>query len=147
MSTETNKALMRRAIEEVYNQGKVALIDELGTPNYVHHMPPFPDFGSLEDYKRFFIAIRSAFPDLHITIEDLIAEGELVVLRYTWRGTNTGDFVLPTMRIPATGKQVTMMGITITRYAGGKAVEAWDLVDNLGFYQQLGLIPMPQAVG
>ncbi len=147
MSTEANKALMRRAVEEGWNHGNVALFDELGTPNYVHHMPPFPDFGSLEDYKRFGIAIRSAFPDVHLTIEDLIAEGELVVLRYTWRGTHTGDFVLPMMRIPATGKQVTMTGIVITRYAGGKAVEAWEQVDNLGFYQQLGLIPMPQPVG
>jgi predicted ester cyclase len=147
MTTETNKTLVRRAVEEGWNQGNVALIDELCTPNYIHHYPPFPDFGSSEDYKRFAIAVRSAYPDIHLTIEDLIAEGEQVVVRYMWRGTNTGDFVLPTMRIPATGKQVTVTGVTITRFAGGKAVEAWEYPDTLGLYQQLGLIQVPQAVG
>ncbi len=69
-----------------------------------------------------------------------------MVIRWTWRGTNTGDIVIP-MHIPATGKQVTVTGITISRFAGGKSVEDWHLADYLGLYQQLGLIPVPQPVG
>jgi predicted ester cyclase len=77
----------------------------------------------------------------------VIAEGELVVVRWTMRGTNTGELVSPTMHIPATGKQVTVTGIGIVRFAGGKGVELWNEQDSLGLYQQLGLIPVPQAVG
>jgi steroid delta-isomerase-like uncharacterized protein len=146
MSTETNKATLRRAIEEGWNQGNVALFDELFAPNFIHHDPDRPDFRTLEDYKRYVTETRSAFPDFHLTIEDLIAEGEQVVTRWMWRGTHTGGSVWP-MPIPATGKQVTVTGITILRFAGGKFVEDWHLVDHLGLFQQLGVIPAPQPVG
>ncbi len=142
MSTEENKATVRRYFEEVLNQGNLALVDELNAPNWVYHDPVVPDVRTREDYTQWFTAIRSAFPDFHVTIEDMIAEGDQVVVRYTWRGTNTGDFVTP-MPIPATGKQVTMTGITIVRFAGGKGVEVWNQGDSLGLFQQLGLIPVP----
>lgn len=142
MSTEENKATMRRAIEEGWNQGNVAVFDELSAPNWIYHDPGNLDVRTLEDYKRFVSQTRSAFPDLHFTIEDLVAEGDKVVMRGTFRGTNTGDIVAP-MPIPATGKQVTMTGISIARFAGGKAVEVWTQGDNLGLFQQLGLIPAP----
>ena len=147
MSTEENKALVRRVIEEGWNQGHVAVFDELSAPNWVYHDPGNPDVRTLEDYKRYVTEVRSAFPDFHSTIEDMIAEGEQVVARWTWRGTNTGDIVMPTMHIPATGKQVTVTGISIGRFAGGKGVELWIEMDTLGLFQQLGLIPMPQSVG
>jgi steroid delta-isomerase-like uncharacterized protein len=146
MSTETNKALVRRATEEGWNQGNLALIDELCAPDYVNHDPDRPDVRTHEDYKRWVTENRSAFPDFHLTIDDLVAEGEQVVVRWTMRGTNTGDIVRPT-HIPATGKQVTMTGIDITRFAGGKVVETWHQGDYLGLFQQLGLIPVPQPVG
>ncbi len=142
MSTEDNKALVRRAIEEVWNQGNVALADELYAPTVIYQNPGVADVRTLEDFKRFVTAFRSAFPDGHTTIEDLIAEGDQVVLRYTFRGTNTGDFVTP-MPLPATGKQVIMTGIAIARVTSGKAVEVLDMGDNLGLLQQLGLIPAP----
>jgi len=142
MSTEENKALVRRAIEEVWNQGNVALADELYAPNVHFRNPGVADLRTLEDLKRFVTAFRSAFPDGRTTIEDLIAEGDQAVLRYTFRGTNTGDFVTP-MPLPATGKQVIMTGIAIARLAGGKAVEVLDMSDNLGLLQQLGVIPLP----
>ncbi len=141
MSTEENKATVRRFTEEV-NQGNVAALDELCAPNWVYHDPDFPDVRTLEDYKRFATEARSAFPDFHTTIEDLIAEGDQVVVRFTWRGTNTGDIVTP-MHIPATGKQVSVTGINIVRFAGGKGVEVWSVGDSLGLFQQLGLIPAP----
>ncbi len=147
MSTETNKANVRRAFEEVLNQGKVAVLDELLAPNFIYHEPTRPDVRTLEDYKRYVTEIRSAFPDIHATIEDMIAEGEQVVVRYLWRGTNTGDIVTPTMRFPATGKQVIVTAIMIGRAVEGKAVEIWLQADSLGLFQQLGLIPVPQPVG
>ena len=140
MSTEENKALVRRAIEEVWNQGNVALVDELYSPNVVYQNPGVVDVHTREDFKRLVTALRGAFPDCHMTIEDIIAEGDRVVFRYTFRGTNTGDFVMP-MPLPATGKQVTMTGIAMDRLAGGKFVEVLDMGDNLGLLQQLGLIP------
>lgn len=141
MSTEENKATVRRFTEES-NQGNVAALDELCAPNWVYHDPSFPDVRTLADYKRFITETRSAFPDFHVTIEDVIAEGDKVVIRSTWRGTNSGDIVTP-MHIPATGKQVTVTGITIVRFAGGKGVEVWNQQDSLGVFQQLGLIPVP----
>ncbi len=147
MSIEGNKAALRRVFEEVWNQGKVALIDELFAPNFLYHAPEDPDVRTLEDYKRYITEHHSTFPDLHFTIEDIIAEGEQVVVRYTVHGTNTGDFVLPEMRIPATGKQGTVMGIYIARMASGKVVEVWEQMDTLGMFQQLGLIPVPEPVG
>ncbi len=147
MPTEDIMATVRRFFEEVLNQGKVALLDEQFAPNFLYHEPGRPDVRTLEDYKRYITETRSAFPDLHFTIEDVIAEGELVVTRWTLRGTNTGEIVMPTMRIPATGKQVTLTGIGIGRMVEGKMVELWNEQDNLGAFQQLGLIPVPQPVG
>ena len=146
MSTETNKALVRRAIEEGWNQGKLAIFDELGAPNFLYHDPTFPNVRTREDFKRYVTEVRSAYPDLHSTIEDMIAEGEQVVARITMYGTNTGDIVTP-MPIPATGKQFTMTSIGIFRFADGKVVESWFVSDDLGLLQQLGLIPVPQPVG
>jgi len=142
MSTEDNKANVRRWTEEGWNQGNGAVFDELAAPNWVFHDPARPDVRTLADYKRFFTESRNAFPDFHATIEDMIAEGDQVVARYTLRATHTGDFVTP-MHIPATGKQVTVTGIVIVRFAGGKGVEVWEQDDDLGFFQQLGLIPAP----
>ena len=142
MSTEENKAIVRRAIEEGWNQGHVAVFDELNARNFIYHDPGAPDVRTTEDYKRFAIESRNAFPDLHFTIEDLIAEGEQVVMRWTFRGTHTGELVTP-MPLPATGKQVTVPGITIVHLAGEKGVEAWSQEDTLGFLQQLGVVPTP----
>lgn len=147
MPTEDIMTTVRRFFEEVLNQGKVALLDELFAPTFLYHDPALPDVRTLEDYKRYITHTLSAFPDAHYTLEEVIAEGEMVVTRWTMRGTNTGDFVLPTMRIPATGKQFTLTGMSISRNVEGKTVELWDEQDNLGMFQQLGLIPVPQPVG
>ena len=81
--------------------------------------------------------VRSAFPDMQATIEDMIAEGDKVAVRYTGTGTHKGEL----MGIPATGKQIAVTGIEIIRIAGGKMVERWEAFDNLSFMQQLGVIP------
>jgi len=142
MSTEDNKATVRRAIEEGWNQGHVAVFDELNAPNFINHDPGAPGVHTKGDYKRWVTESLSAFPNLHITIDDQMAEEDQVTMRWTFRGTHTGDLVSP-MPLPATGKQVTVPGITIVRLAGGKAVEVWSQRDAFGFLQQLGVIPAP----
>ncbi len=147
MSIEDNKAAVRRFIEEVWNKGQLALIDEFFAPDIVIHAPSVPDEITREGYKYLATQNLSAFSDLYVTIEDMIAEGDKVVMRLTFRGTNTGDIVMPMMHLPATGKQVTQTGIIIVSIVGGKAVEVWTQWDDLGMFQQLGLIPMPEPVG
>jgi steroid delta-isomerase-like uncharacterized protein len=137
MLVEENKAVTRRVTEEIWNQGNMALLDELFAPNYVNHDPTNPEVRDLERFKQYVVSVRTAFPDLNITINDLIAEGDKVVTRWTGRGTQKGEFG----KIPATGKQVTITGITISRIADGKIVESWWSSDDLGLFQQLGLIP------
>lgn len=145
MSTEDNKAMARRFIEEGWNQGNVAVFDELCTPDWIYHDPAQPQIHTLEDYKQVVTEGRRVYPDIHLTIEDMIVEGDQVAVRYTVRGTNTGDIVTPSMPmpIPATCKQVTTSGISINRIAEGKAIETWNQADNLGALQQFGLIPAP----
>jgi steroid delta-isomerase-like uncharacterized protein len=147
MSTEDNKATIRRLIEEGWNQGKIAVFDELCAFDWIHHDPTQPHVRTLEDYKHYVTERRRAFPDLHLRMEDMIAVGDQVILRWMWHGTHTGDLLTLMMRLPATGKQVTVTGITIFRMAFGKVVETWNQSDRLGLYQQLGLIPVPQPVG
>jgi steroid delta-isomerase-like uncharacterized protein len=130
MSTEDNKALVRRLFEEVLNQGNFAVFDELYAPDFIFHEPAFPQVRTREDDKRWLIESRSAYPDFHLTIEDLIAEGDQVVVRFTSRGPH-----------PATGKQITVTGIFIARFANDQFVEIWHQADWLGLRQQLGLIP------
>ena len=137
MSTEQNKALLHRIFDE-WNKHNLAGIDELCAPDYVAHgaLPPgfSPDRASLGQLR---IALWTAFPDMHIVVEDLIAEGDKVAARVTLRGTHQGDF----MGIPPTGKQVRVPGIEIDRIEDDKFVETRANLDVLGFLQQLGAIP------
>jgi steroid delta-isomerase-like uncharacterized protein len=135
MSTEENKVLMRRAYD-VLNQKHLAFLDEVKAPDLVVHSASTTVQG-LEAFKQLLSPFFTAFPDDRFTVEDLIAEGDTVVVRNSFRGTHTGNF----MGIPPTGKQVTWTGITITRFANGKAVELWSNADALGVMQQLGVIP------
>jgi len=138
MSTERNRANTLRFYDEVWNKGDLSVIDELYASDAVaDFLPPgFPT--GTAGLKQFVMVYRTAFPDTHFTIEDLIAEADSVVTRWTATGTQAG----PLMNIPPTGKQVTVQGISITRYAAnGKAVQAWTSFDQLGMLQQLGVIP------
>jgi len=140
MSTKENKALVRRLIEEFWNQGHFAFDESSYAPNCIFHDPSLPQVRTPKDYEQWATHISNAFPDFHFTIEDIIAEGDKVMTRWTVRGTHTG--VLATlMPLPATGKQVTVMGMTISHLAGGKFVEFWNLWDIMGLMQQLGVMP------
>ena len=135
MSTEDNKALTRRAYEAL-NQRNWAAFAELVTPDFVLHNASMTIQG-LEAYKQFLSMYHAAFPDANVTIEDMIAEGDTVVVRQTFSGTHTGEL----MGILPTGKQISGTGIQITRIANGKAVEQWFNGDDLGLVQQLGMVP------
>jgi len=136
MSTEDNKAVVRRFYEEVMNQKKRAVLDEVFDLNVVDHFAPPGTPGGLEGARQTLGMFLTAFPDLHFTVEDLIAEGDKVVARATLSGTQQGTF----MGIPATGKRMTITGIDINRFVGGKSVEHWVEMDRLGLMQQLGVI-------
>lgn len=144
MSVEENKTIVRRYAEEAFGKGNVAVSDELLSPNYVHHtlLPGItPD---REGRKQLASMLRTAFPDLHVTIEDMATEGGKVAARWTCSGTHKGEY----MGIAPTGKQVMWTGMSIHRIEGGKIAESWDEVDNLGMMQQLGAVPTPgQSVG
>lgn len=140
MSTENNKANVRRGYEAV-NQKNLAVFDELLTPDIVFHIASTTMQG-LEAYKQFLAMLFTAFPDLQFTIEDMIAEGDFVVVRHTTRGTHQGNF----RGIPPTGKQVSGTGMFIDRIVNGKAVEQWMNGDDLGLLQQLGVVPTPEQV-
>lgn len=138
MVTEDNKALVRRFIEEVFNGGNLAAIDEFLAPSEVDHtLPPGlpPDRSGTEQGIRMFL---QAFPDLHITIDEMIADGDKVVIRYTSRGRQRGPFWV----IPPLGREITVPSYLTCRIAAGKIVEMWGLDDQLGTLQQLGVIPM-----
>jgi steroid delta-isomerase-like uncharacterized protein len=137
--SEQNKMIARRAFEEVQSQGNLALVDEPVVSDYLGHTPLGEIYGP-EGAKRFFSTFRGAFPDLQVTVEDQIAEGDTVVTRWTARGIHEGEF----QTIPPTGRQMTMTGITIFRIANGKLVEGWTNADTLGMLQQLGAAPAPR---
>jgi len=139
MSTEANKTSVRRFYDEVFNKKNRAAIDEFIDPNQVDHAAPPGTPGGLAGAKQTIGMYLTAFPDLHFTVEDMIAEGDKLVARLTVRGTQQGAF----MGIPPTGKHVTVSAIDISRMAGGKSVEHWIEMDTLGMMQQLGVIPAP----
>ena len=126
VSTAANKALVRRYWDEVVNPGNLDLIDELYAPNFVLHAPDGDVYGP-DGVRRQLAAYRAAFPDLAVTLEDLLAEGDKVVRRFTLRGTHRGPF----LGVPVSGRRVELGGIAIDRVAGGLLVESWVQVDGL----------------
>ena len=145
MSTEANKAIARRFLEEVFGQGKLAVADEIVAPDHVDHgpgalpgMPPGP-----EGSKMLVMGYRNAFPDIHFTIDEQIAEGDKVVTRWTGHATHQGELA----GIPATGKSATVTGMGVDRIVNGKIVESWGIFDQFGMMQQLGVIPAAIQAG
>jgi steroid delta-isomerase-like uncharacterized protein len=140
MSTEENKAIVRQMVEEIFNQGDMSRADELLAPDFVEHeelppgIPPGP-----EAPKQMFTMLHTAFPDFKATINDIIAEGDKVVVYMTWTGTQRGEF----MGIPPTGKSISIGVLDILRIAGGQVAEHWGLMDRMAMMEQLGVIPAP----
>jgi predicted ester cyclase len=142
MSTEEIKALESRVFGE-FNKGRaayMAAIDEMFATNFVHHGGAGREISGLKDYKQFINEMFNAFPDLHFTIDDMVAEGDKIVTRFTWTGTNKGEY----MGRPPTNRKVTTWAILIRRVVGGKFVESWERLDTLSWMQQLGIVPTPK---
>jgi predicted ester cyclase len=135
VSTIENKAFARRLVQEVFHGNDLSRIDPWFTPDIVAHDPGVTYQGR-ERLRQGIAHFRSAFPDLRITIDDLLAEGDRVVLRYTGRGSHQGEF----RGIAPTGKPFTYTGILIWRFVDGQVAEHWAQPDLLGLFQQLGVI-------
>ena len=136
--SEGNKNTVRRLFEEVWNKVNLQVTDDLFTPNYAHHDASTPDVGrGPESEKKRATLYRTAFPDLRLTVEDIIAEGETVVARWSCRGTHKGDL----NGIAPTGKHVNITGISIARFTNGKMSEGFVNWDALSLMQQLGVVP------
>jgi steroid delta-isomerase-like uncharacterized protein len=137
--SETNKSVIRAFIEEVINQSRFKRADDLVKQDFIE-LDPLP---GQQQGRAGLVAVleqmRSAFPDIHWTILEMVSEGETVVTRFQWTGTHRGPF----LGIPATSKNVTVHGVVIDHLEAGKLAESRILMDTLSLMQQLGVIPAP----
>src|SRR5262249_11774479 len=131
----------RRAVEEAFNRGNLAVLDELVAPDFVNRSAPHALTNDRQGYRRFVEMYRSAFPDLQVAIDEQTADGDQVTTRWTARGTRRGE----RMGIPPTGRQVTMTGVNVDRVVGGKVVESSSSSNVLALMQQLGVVPTSEA--
>jgi steroid delta-isomerase-like uncharacterized protein len=143
MSTEQNKALLRRIFDLGLNLNKPGVFDELIAPDCKFYDPPLGMQPNREGFRQILAKFREAFPDLNVTIEDEFADGDYVIQRISATGTHKGELE----GIPPTGKKVKINAIHIWRFAKGKAVENWVQMDALGLMQQLGVVPVPGHSG
>lgn len=140
-SPEENMTIIRRWLEEGWSRGNLAVADQLIDPSFVVHGAGGQVVQSgPEGVKQLVSAWRTGFPDGHMIIDDLFAEGDKVVIRMTWVGTHNGQFD----NIAPTGRQVSVTSIGIDRVVNGKIVEGWGEVDMLGLYQQIGAVTLPR---
>ena len=140
MSIETNKQLVRRVFEEGINQGNLAVYDEIVAPNYVNHNFPTPAPGA-EGFKQVLGMFLAGFPDLQVTLEEILAEGDKVATRGYFTGTQRGEF----NGIPATDKEAKVAYSDVWRVEDDQLVENWVQMDMMGLLQQLGVIPAPEG--
>jgi steroid delta-isomerase-like uncharacterized protein len=141
---DANKARVQRFYDEVFNAHNIAMIDSFCTPDFVDHNPDPPHTGQgIEDLKATFTDFFTGFPDIHVTVNFMIAQGDTVMAHVTMAGTNSGAMG----SMPATNKQVSINGIDIISLKDGKAVERWGIFDNVKMMEQLGVMPPPGAAG
>jgi len=136
-TTEENKAQFRRTFEEMFNQGNLAVADDLIAPDFLNHEAPPGNNRGPESARQLVAWLRSAFPDLHYTIEELVAEGDTVAGRVTMSGTHHGPF----QGIAPTGRSFQQAQVHFVRFRNGKGIEHRAVRDDLGLMQQLGVIP------
>lgn len=144
ISIEDKKALSRRLYEEVFGKGNLSAADEILAESCVSHGPGSPPQIGAEAIKRQALALRSAMPDLWMTLEDQVADGDRVASRWTGRGTHTGVLPMPSGPVQPTGAAIEIAEIRIDRYASGQIVESWFIPDRFTLWQQMGLIPRPE---
>jgi len=135
MSTTENKLLASRVWEEIWHQGNLDRIDDLFAPDFVRH-DPGRELHGWEENRQFISSLRAAFPDLRFTVDDQIAEGDKVCVRYRFQATHAGPF----QGMPATGKRIAYSGILIYRVEGARIAEQWTEFDLLGLLRQIGAL-------
>jgi steroid delta-isomerase-like uncharacterized protein len=135
---ENNAEVLRRAFEEIMQRGNVDAIDECLASSFAGHDTAGGTFGR-EEFRQGVLAMLAAFSDRQVEIADQLVEGDKVATRWQATGVHAGDF----NGIPATGRQVSLVGISIDRLAGGKIVESWEVTDDAGLLRQLGVLPVP----
>ena len=143
MSTAENKTIVRRFLEDGFNAGNFAVFDEMLAPDFVNHDPANPTVRDRDGLKQYWAALRAGFPDQHTVAEELLADGDKVVKRATFRGTHSGTF----NGLPPTGQRVTIALISIYRIVDGRITAIWWGYDNLSVLQQLGVVPQAEPVG
>ena len=143
MSAEDNTVIARRYWDEVWRTGNVAIVDEIFAPDNSFHAPSMTTaLRGTEIQKQGYTRWRTAFPDFRATIEDIFAEGDKVVVRWTLHGTHRGNIEIASIgTIPTTGKHVSIAGMDIFHFMGGKIVEFWRYWSELQLLQQLGAVP------
>jgi predicted ester cyclase len=144
MITQENEAKVRAFYEEAVNRGNLSAIDNLVAPiEIAHYSGGLVGQNTPDLVKQWVVDLRSAFPDIHVTIEELMSVGDKVINRVTYHGTHNGVLIDATWGlISPTGKRIEWMAIAINRFSAGKSVEAWDLIDDPGIWRQLGIIPI-----
>ena len=141
--SEQNKALVRRYLDQVYNNARPEVIDELIGVDFVDHGAPPGQAPGAAGTRQMYDMYRSAFPDLRVEIHALVADDDLVVVRVTFAGTSQG----PLMGSPPTGKPVQIASMVIIRIRDGRFVERWEQMDLLGLMLQLGVVAQPDQKG
>jgi steroid delta-isomerase-like uncharacterized protein len=133
-----NRTLPQRVFTEILNEGRLEVADEIVAPNFLLHSPTRPEpFEGPDGFKHFVSDLRRGFPDLKVTIEKLIAEGEYVSIRSRVDGTHLGTY----RGIPPTGRKIAQTQLHMFRVADGQINETWQEIDGLGIMQQLGIFP------
>lgn len=133
MSTDANKAVVRRYIDEVWNRRNLDVLDELVAPDYLRHMGPRVEPLNLDGQRNRISGFQAAFPDVTLEVQDLVAEGNRVVFRVIIRGTHRHPF----QGIQPTGKEVEIEAVDVVRVEGGRLVEHWGVLDMLGLLGQI----------
>lgn len=133
--SEMNRAVVRRVVEELFDTGNLDIADQVFAPDYVDHSPSELESSGLENIKRFVVGWRVAFPDTRSAVEDMIAEGDRVAVRWTTQATHRGEF----LGVPPTGNVVTAHWLGIFRLSNGKIIESWDHYETQGLLRQLGV--------
>ncbi len=137
MSADRTDSLIRRMFDIAFNQGMFAVVDEVVAPDGVTHTPTWGTSNNREGLKQLIAMFRSAFPDLHCSVEDEINEGDKVAARWTIRGTHTGSF----LGNSSTRRPIVVQGMIFARTANGQIAEGWTVLDQMSILQQLGIVP------
>ena len=134
------KQNLQRLIDEAYNQGNLAVLDELIDPGYRRYQPPMKKVEGAADYRTFIEEVRAAYTNFRMDIEEILTDGDKTVTRIVLSGKHTGK--TPTIQAPPTGREVAMKGCTVSTWKDGKVVEEWAYNDYMGLTQQFGVMPL-----